>query len=69
MLDSSTHIHLSFEVSHGCSNAFETGLAVVDIRSPSGGELSLGAGRGLMGGSEHRVAKSILGVPLTRRGA
>ena len=42
-------------------------LPVVDIRSMSGWELNLGAGRGLTGGSEHWVVKSILGVPLTRR--
>jgi hypothetical protein len=41
-------------------------LPVVDIRSPSGWELNLGAGRGLTGGSEHWVVKSILGVPLAR---
>jgi hypothetical protein len=41
-------------------------LPVVDIRSPAGWELNLGAGRGLTGGSEHWVVKSILGVPLTR---
>lgn len=41
-------------------------LPVVDIRSPSGWELNLGAGRGLTGGSEHWVVKSILGVPLSR---
>jgi len=42
-------------------------LPVVDIRSASGWELSLGAGRGLTGASEHWVVKSILGVPLARR--
>jgi hypothetical protein len=45
-------------------------LPVVDIRSTSGWELNLGAGRGLTGGSEHWLVKSILGVPLPihRRG-
>jgi hypothetical protein len=41
-------------------------LPVVDIRSPSGWELNLGAGRGLTGGTEHWVVKSIVGVPLGR---
>jgi len=38
----------------------------VDIRGKSGWNLNLGVGRGLTGGSEHWVVKSIMGLPLPR---
>lgn len=38
----------------------------IDIRAKSGWNLNLGVGRGLTGGSEHWVVKSIMGVPLPR---
>jgi hypothetical protein len=40
---------------------------VVDIRSPSRWDLNVGIGRGLTGGTEHWVVKSILGVSLSHR--
>jgi hypothetical protein len=36
----------------------------IDIRAKSGWKLNLGVGRGLTGGSEHWVVKSIMGMPL-----
>jgi len=38
----------------------------IDIRGKSGWNLNLGVGRGLTGGSEHWVVKSIMGMPLPR---
>ncbi len=38
----------------------------IDVRTSSGWDLNVGVGRGLTGGSEHWVVKSILGVRLPR---
>jgi hypothetical protein len=38
----------------------------LDLRTASGGDFNVGVGRGLTGGSEHWVVKSILGVRLRR---
>jgi len=38
----------------------------LDFRSASGWTMNVGVGRGLTGGSEHWVVKSIVGVPLNR---
>ena len=71
MLDPSSHLHLSFELSHGWTDtkvAEQRHLIfpALDLRTAGGWDLNIGVGRGLTGGSEHWGVKWIVGLRLPR---